>query len=109
MLPAGPSSPCFFALPCPLTTITFRRKKKVNRLFFHPLPVSSFSQKCDAKRPYCTTCKVADKEKECTYDENVERTLTEALFLRTHILEQRLAAYETQVASLSQPLSPNGC
>ena len=57
-------------------------------------------QKCDATRPSCSTCKVAGKEKECTYDENVEQTLTEALFLRTHILEQRLAAYEGQAGVL---------
>ncbi|KAI0781007.1 hypothetical protein BD413DRAFT_464032 [Trametes elegans] len=57
-------------------------------------------QKCDAKRPSCSTCKVAGKEKDCTYDENVERTLTEALFMRTHELEQRLAVYENHLTAV---------
>ncbi|KAI1795941.1 hypothetical protein LXA43DRAFT_990161 [Ganoderma leucocontextum] len=52
--------------------------------------------KCDALRPSCSTCKVAGKQNECAYEENVERTLTEALLWRAHVLEQRLAAYETQ-------------
>ncbi|KAI0362018.1 hypothetical protein OH77DRAFT_1416218 [Trametes cingulata] len=60
-------------------------------------------KKCDAKRPFCNTCKVAGKEQDCTYDENVERTLTEALFMRTHELEQRLAAYESSMAAVRAP------
>lgn len=60
-------------------------------------------QKCDAKRPFCSTCKVAGKEKDCSYDENVERTLTEALFMRTHELEHRLAIYESEISALRGP------
>ncbi|KAI0831235.1 hypothetical protein BC628DRAFT_1352865 [Trametes gibbosa] len=64
------------------------------------VPCRRKKKKCDAKRPYCSTCKVAGKEKDCAYDENVERTLTEALFLRTHELEQRLAVYENHISAL---------
>ncbi|KAI0336461.1 hypothetical protein GY45DRAFT_1342024 [Cubamyces sp. BRFM 1775] len=60
----------------------------------------SLSQKCDARRPFCTTCEVAGKERDCSYDENVERTLTDALILRTHELEQRIAAYENEITAL---------
>ncbi|KAH9934758.1 uncharacterized protein B0H18DRAFT_1114616 [Fomitopsis serialis] len=65
---------------------TFRRKKK----------------RCDAKRPYCTTCEVAGKQQECLYEENVQHHLTEALIARTLELENRLAVYEGQ----SQTSSP---
>ncbi len=57
---------------------------------------SAHFQKCDALRPSCSTCKIAGKQNECAYEENVERTFTEALIWRTHVLEQRLASYETQ-------------
>ncbi|KAH9854166.1 hypothetical protein C2E23DRAFT_819846 [Lenzites betulinus] len=64
------------------------------------VPCRRKKKKCDARRPFCSTCKVAGKEKDCTYDENVERTLTEALFMRTHELEQRLAVYENHISAL---------
>ncbi|KAI9064366.1 hypothetical protein FKP32DRAFT_1626402 [Trametes sanguinea] len=63
-------------------------------------PCRRKKKKCDAKRPFCSTCRVAGKEKDCTYDENIERTLTEALLLRTHELEERLANYENEIIVL---------
>ncbi|KAI0637040.1 hypothetical protein C8Q77DRAFT_1051446 [Trametes polyzona] len=64
------------------------------------VPCRRKKKKCDAQRPFCSTCKVAGKEKDCTYDENVERNLTEALFLRTHELEQKLAQYENHLSAV---------
>ncbi|TFY67291.1 hypothetical protein EVJ58_g1734 [Rhodofomes roseus] len=60
-------------------------------------------KKCDAKRPYCTTCEVAGKQQGCLYEDNVQRHLTEALMARTRELETRLAIYEGQ----SQGSSPD--
>ncbi|EJF65793.1 hypothetical protein BD309DRAFT_944502 [Dichomitus squalens] len=72
-------------------------------------PCRRKKKKCDATRPCCSTCKVAGKEKDCTYDESVEQTIAEALLLRTHLLEQRLAAYESQVGALgNHPHSDEG-
>ncbi|KZT68973.1 hypothetical protein DAEQUDRAFT_765761 [Daedalea quercina L-15889] len=56
-------------------------------------------KKCDAKRPYCTTCEVAGKQHECLYEENIQRHLTETLIARTRELETRLAVYESQSPS----------
>ncbi|PCH38214.1 hypothetical protein WOLCODRAFT_136105 [Wolfiporia cocos MD-104 SS10] len=58
-------------------------------------------KKCDARRPFCTTCEIAGKEHECQYEENVQRNLTEALLARTQELEERLAAYELQPGASS--------
>ena len=62
-------------------------------------------QKCDAKRPFCNTCKVAGKELECEYDDEIRQSVTAALLLRTQELEQRLAMYES---SQRLPTSPPG-
>ncbi|KAH9901317.1 hypothetical protein C8Q73DRAFT_677464 [Cubamyces lactineus] len=70
------------------------------------VPCRRKKKKCDARRPFCTTCEVAGKERDCTYDENVERTLTDALILRTHELEQRLAAYENEITALRGQAHP---
>ncbi|KAH9951341.1 hypothetical protein B0H21DRAFT_718585 [Amylocystis lapponica] len=62
-------------------------------------------KKCDAIRPFCTTCKIAGKEHDCQYEDNVERSLTEALIAHSRNLEQRLAVYESQAASRSASTS----
>ncbi|KAJ3520271.1 hypothetical protein NM688_g9187 [Phlebia brevispora] len=71
-------------------------------------------KKCDAKRPACNTCKVAGKEYECEYDDELRQSVTAALLWRTQELEQRLAMYESQrppqlppaISPPSVPFSP---
>ncbi|KAI8998698.1 hypothetical protein BD414DRAFT_575203 [Trametes punicea] len=63
-------------------------------------PCRRKKKRCDAKRPFCSTCKVAGKESDCMYDENVERTFAEVLLLRTHELEHQLAIYKQEIAAL---------
>ncbi|KAI0748054.1 hypothetical protein C8Q80DRAFT_1169835 [Daedaleopsis nitida] len=61
-------------------------------------PCRRKKKKCDANRPYCSTCQTAGKERECAYDDNPESTLTEAL-VKVQSLEQRLAMYERSRSS----------
>ena len=60
-------------------------------------------QKCDANRPYCTTCSAASKQDECQYDDEIRQSFAAALLLRARELEDRLAHYETQERHMSQP------
>ncbi|CCL99121.1 uncharacterized protein FIBRA_01135 [Fibroporia radiculosa] len=62
----------------PSNTVVYRKKKK----------------KCDARRPYCSTCEIAGKQHECQYEENVQRNITEALIARNRALEDEVAAYK---------------
>lgn len=63
------------------------------------------TQKCDAKRPFCNTCRIAGKELECEYDDELRQSVTTALLLRTQELEQRLAMYETQPPQMPETMS----
>ncbi|KAH9946172.1 uncharacterized protein BXZ73DRAFT_86353 [Epithele typhae] len=100
----GPCSKARKPIECMYTTATAVATAPKGDYLKKGAACAPCRSKCDAKRPYCSTCKTAEKEKECTYDESPERSFTEALFIRTHYLEQRLAAYETQVATLSHPI-----
>ncbi|RDX56839.1 hypothetical protein OH76DRAFT_1395982 [Lentinus brumalis] len=102
----GPCSKARKPIDCvytPATAIASTPKGEYLKKGAACAPCRRKKKKCDADRPFCSTCKVAGKEKECTYEENTERTLTEALFMRTHYLEQRLAQYEHQVAPMAHP------
>ncbi|GBE82317.1 hypothetical protein BKA93DRAFT_891062 [Sparassis latifolia] len=76
-------------------------------------PCRRKKKRCDAKHPFCTTCKVAGKEYDCQYEDNIERSLTEALIARTRDLEQRLAYFEGQSqassAAPSQSVASSSC
>ncbi|KAI0721714.1 hypothetical protein C8T65DRAFT_630977 [Cerioporus squamosus] len=102
----GPCSKARKPIECiyaPTTAIASTPKGEYLKKGAACAPCRRKKKKCDANRPFCSTCKVAGKEKECTYEETTERTLTEALFMRTHYLEQRLAEYESQVAPMAHP------
>ena len=51
-------------------------------------------QKCDAKRPTCSTCKAANKHSQCLYEDDAQRNLIQSLVARTRELEERLASAE---------------
>ncbi|KAI0738068.1 hypothetical protein C8Q80DRAFT_1339871 [Daedaleopsis nitida] len=58
------------------------------------LPCRRKKKKCDAKRPYCTTCKSTSKQAQCLYEDDAQRSLIKSLVQRTRRLEQRLASTE---------------
>lgn len=57
-------------------------------------PLTHYLQKCDAKRPSCSTCKASNKEAQCLYEDDAQRTLIQSLVQRTRQLEERLASAE---------------
>ncbi|KAI0333053.1 hypothetical protein GY45DRAFT_1368584 [Cubamyces sp. BRFM 1775] len=52
-------------------------------------------QKCDAKRPYCTTCKTTNRQGHCVYEEDAQRNLIHSLIVRTRELEDKLTSSES--------------
>ena len=62
-------------------------------------------QKCDAKRPYCTTCDAANKQDQCIYEDDAQRNLIQSLVARTRQLEERLASAEQ--SPRNSPPTPN--
>ncbi|RPD55328.1 hypothetical protein L226DRAFT_491808 [Lentinus tigrinus ALCF2SS1-7] len=58
------------------------------------LPCRKRKKKCDAKRPFCTTCEAAKKQSQCLYEDDAQRNLIQSLVARTRELEERLASAE---------------
>ena len=81
-----------------------RRRRSVHHVdhacFAH---LTCGGQKCDAKRPYCSTCKATGKNAHCVYEEDAQRALIHSLVQRTQQLEQRLATAESLPASIPNP------
>ncbi|KAI0713774.1 hypothetical protein C8Q76DRAFT_784663 [Earliella scabrosa] len=67
------------------------------------LPCRKKKKKCDAKRPYCSTCTATGKNAHCVYEEDAQRALIHSLVQRTQQLEQRLATAESLPASIPNP------
>ncbi|KAI0657117.1 hypothetical protein C8Q70DRAFT_1046374 [Cubamyces menziesii] len=53
-------------------------------------------KKCDAKRPYCTTCKTTNRQGHCVYEEDAQRNLIHSLIVRTRELEDKLTSSESE-------------
>ncbi|KAH9923701.1 uncharacterized protein BXZ73DRAFT_91397 [Epithele typhae] len=65
-------------------------------------------QKCDAKRPYCSTCKATNKQHQCMYEFDAQKNLIQSLLARTRELEERLASTSRQSPAESTSSGESG-
>ncbi|KAH9890436.1 hypothetical protein C8Q73DRAFT_126240 [Cubamyces lactineus] len=70
------------------------------------LPCRRKKKKCDAKRPHCTTCKTANRQGHCIYEEDAQRNLIHSLIVRTRELEGKLMSSDRDPSPPTQYPTP---